>query len=68
MKIEYVNQKGDQKIMQTSEVIIDLEGYNLRVYEANWGPAVQIIDKNSRKKLFDELGLTWIDKLKKGEA
>lgn len=69
MKVEYINRKGEMKMMESSEVVIDLEsGHNLRIYEANCGPAVQIINKNSRGKLFDELATAWVKELQeKGE-
>lgn len=66
MKIDYVNsKKGTNSQINTSEISVDLEnGYTLRLYEANWGLAIQVVGKNSRKKVLDKLVDDWIGKLK----
>ena len=66
MKIDYVNsKKGTNSQINTSEISVDLEnGYILRLYEANWGLAIQVIGKNNRKKVLDKLVDDWTGKLK----
>lgn len=68
MKIEYVNQKGDLKMMQVESVQINMDGYYLNIGDGVGGETVAVRSKNGKETLFSHYLIDWVKKLKKGEG